>query len=115
MAALGFILMGAFMLVAEVTMFLGVDNSLLSLVLQTDQFRAKETLSFISSNLLCLLPLGYMAVTANYGLFKLKLAGFYGMHKNKQTDPQHLLFSSLFLMRLSVPIIYNFLSIARVE
>ena len=87
MVALGFIFMGAFMIVAEVTMFLGIDTSLLSLVLSSDQFQENEAISFLSSNLMCLLPLIYIAITSNYGLFKLKLTGFYGMHKNKQTDP----------------------------
>jgi hypothetical protein len=56
-----------------------------------------------------LIPLIYIVVATNYGLFQLKVSTIYALHRGQQTDPPCLLFSCLFAMRLAVPISYNFL------
>jgi len=56
-----------------------------------------------------LIPLTYIVAATNYGLFQLKVSNIYALHKGQHTDPSCLLFSCLFVMRLAVPISYNFL------
>ncbi|CDW71976.1 UNKNOWN [Stylonychia lemnae] len=57
----------------------------------------------------------YIVVASNYGLFQLKVSNIYALHKNKQTDSPCLLYSCLFMMRLGVPICYNFLILTQME
>jgi len=65
--------------------------------------------------LVCLIPLVYLIAATNFGLFKLRTSKIYALHPNHNTDPNCLLFSCLFIMRLSVPIVYNFLLLTKVE
>jgi hypothetical protein len=44
-----------------------------------------------------LIPLFYIAFCVFYGLFKMKLAGFYGLYKN-HTDGPSLIFAALYIM-----------------
>ena len=60
------------------------------------------------------MPLGYIVAGTYIGLFDLKVSNIYGLHDH-HSDPSSLLFSTLFLMRLAVPIGYNFLSLTGVE
>ena len=64
---------------------------------------------------MCLIPLIYLVYATNYGLFQLKVSNIYALHKNHHTDPPCLLFSSMLLMRMSVPISYNFLQLTQVD
>ncbi len=57
----------------------------------------------------------YLVYATNYGLFQLKVSNIYALHKNHHTDPPCLLFSGMLLMRMSVPIAYNFLQLTRVD
>eukprot|EP00347_Sterkiella_histriomuscorum_P011527 403372114 len=74
-------------------------------------------MSFIclSLSLASLIPLVYLVAATNYGLFQLKVSNIYALHKNKSTDPSCLLFSSIFVMRLAVPISYNFLQLTQMN
>ena len=51
----------------------------------------------------------------NYGLFKLKVSNIYALHSNHHTDPPCLMFSSMLIMRMAVPIAYNFLQLTHVD
>jgi hypothetical protein len=51
----------------------------------------------------------------NYGLFKLKVSNIYALHSNHHTDPPGLMFSSMLIMRMAVPIAYNFLQLTHVD
>lgn len=57
----------------------------------------------------------YLVYATNYGLFQLKVSNIYGLHTNHHTDPPCLLFSSMLLMRMSVPISYNFLQLTNID
>ena len=63
----------------------------------------------------CLVPLIYLVYATNYGLFQLKVSNIYALHKNHHTDPPCLLFSGMLMMRMSVPIAYNFLQLTHIE
>ena len=56
-----------------------------------------------------------MAYATNYALFQLKVSNLYALHWHHHTDPPCLLFSCLFMMRLAVPISYNFLELTRMD
>lgn len=58
---------------------------------------------------LCALPLSYMACTAYWSVFRLKIAGWYGLYSNHNTDAGSLLWCSYSLARLALPLCYHFL------
>lgn len=58
---------------------------------------------------LCILPLGYMACTAYWSVFRLKIAGWYGLYGDHNTDACSLLWCSYALARLAMPLCYHFL------
>lgn len=63
----------------------------------------------------CLIPLMYLVYATNYGLFEMKVTNGYALHRNHRTDPSCLLFSSMHIMRLSIPIAYNFLELTKLK
>lgn len=77
-----FVILGIMVLYGEAAILIGMDDSIVNKVIETLSFRDK-TVSFIKSNFICLIPLSYITVTSNYGLFKLKITGIYGLHKNQ--------------------------------
>lgn len=67
------------------------------------------------ANLVCLVPLGYICASANYGMFSFKISSIYALHSHQQTEPSHLLYSSLLLTRLAYAVAYNFLELADIK
>ena len=57
----------------------------------------------------------YLVYATNYGLFQLKISNIYGLHRGHHTDPPCLLFSSMLMMRMAVPISYNFLQLTNIN
>jgi hypothetical protein len=60
-------------------------------------------------------PIVFLAGSAYYALFSLKLNGFYGLYGHNNTDPSNLAWSAYFLARMSAPLSYNFLLLIKVE
>jgi hypothetical protein len=58
---------------------------------------------------LCALPLGYMACTAYWSVFRTKIGGWYGLYSDHNTDAGSLLWCSYSLARLALPLCYHFL------
>jgi hypothetical protein len=54
-------------------------------------------------------------MTSLYGLFHLKLYGFYSMHHNRQSDSDSLLFLSSFMCRIGFPLCLNFVQILKLQ
>lgn len=78
--------------------------------------RIKELQSFIAIDVMdivmqiwLLTPLSYIAVCIYFGLFSMRLAGFYGLYSNHQTDAPSLIFLALNLSRVATPLCYNYL------
>jgi len=63
----------------------------------------------VLTQVLCALPLSYMAFTAYWSVFRLKIAGWYGLYSNHNTDAGSLLWCSYSLARLALPLCYHFL------
>jgi len=75
----------------------------------------KKGHGFGATQLLCIVPLGYMVCTAYWSVFRLKVAGWYGLYSNHNTDTSSLLWCSSILARLSAPLCYHFLLLIRVK
>jgi hypothetical protein len=68
---------------------------------------------FWSTHIVCLVPLGYMVLTACWGVFKLRIAGWYGLYPKCNTDASSLLWVASLVTKLSVPLCYHFLTLLR--
>jgi hypothetical protein len=95
-------------ILSEITLFTNLPLSLFGLLI--GQF---DNIYII--NILCLMPLIFMFLTALYGLFNLKLSGFYSIHDNRQTDSASLLFLSGFMCRIGFPLCLNFVQILKLD
>jgi len=67
------------------------------------------------SQLLCLIPLIYIATCVYSGIFNMKLAGCRNLYQNQQTDAPSLIFASLSLSRVSSPLVFNFLQMLNID
>lgn len=70
---------------------------------------------FVSIEVLCSVPLCYMLYTAYWSIFRLKIAGWYGLYANQNTDTISLLWCASLLARLVPPLCYHFLLFMGVE
>lgn len=68
----------------------------------------------LQTQLLVCVPLLYIVFCVFFALFSLRLAGFYGIYSNNQTDPINMLWCAQFLCQLIAPLCYNFLSLINV-
>lgn len=97
-----------FILVAECSNFFDYDDYFFSdLIMSSYQ---KSGVSFAIANVVCLLPLSYIGGCAFFGMFNFKVDGVYALNRG-QTDPVSLIYSAMLLMRLAVPVAYNFLDL----
>jgi hypothetical protein len=71
--------------------------------------------SFIAVNCICLIPLGYICASSNYGMFSIKVNSIYEVHGNQTTDPGSLVYSAMLLTKLAVSVAYNFLALSGVD
>mmetsp|Transcript_20771 Transcript_20771/g.45709 ORF Transcript_20771/g.45709 Transcript_20771/m.45709 type:complete len:618 (+) Transcript_20771:22-1875(+) len=82
--------------------------SLLSLFFRRDS-------GFGTTQVLCMVPLSYMVCTAFWSIFRLKVAGWYGLYANHNTDTGSVLWCASLLARLAAPLCYHFLLLIRVK
>lgn len=102
-------ILSAVIVLGQLTMFSeSWSLSLLSLL-----FRRGH--GFGPTQVLCMLPLSYMVCTAYWSVFRLKVAGWYGLYSNHNTDTSSLLWCASILARLSAPLCYHFLLLIRVK
>lgn len=71
--------------------------------------------SFWFSQVSCMVPLSYMVCTAYWSVFRLKIAGWYGLYADNNTDASSLLWCTSTLARLAAPLCYHFLFLIRVQ
>jgi len=67
------------------------------------------------TQLFCVAFLGYMTYTAYFSVFRMKIAGWYGLYGNHNTDTGSLLWCASLLARLAGPLCYHFLLLVRVR
>lgn len=102
-------MLSALIVLGQLTMF--SDRLSLSLL----SFLFKESHGFVLTQFYCMVPLGYMVCTAYWSIFRLKIAGWYGLYANHNTDTGSLLWCASILARLSAPLCYHFLMLIRVQ
>ena len=106
--SLFFLVISLLVVLGEATLFIDKPISLIPLMFRFD-------VGNFQTQLLCAIPLLYILFCADYALFKLKLAGFYGLYGHNQTDPSNLAWNAYFLARISAPLCYNFLLFIKVK
>eukprot|EP00927_Polykrikos_kofoidii_P024988 TRINITY_DN22557_c1_g4_i1.p1 TRINITY_DN22557_c1_g4~~TRINITY_DN22557_c1_g4_i1.p1 ORF type:complete len:675 (+),score=79.00 TRINITY_DN22557_c1_g4_i1:93-2117(+) len=101
-------LLSAIIVLGQLTLLSkGWSLSLLAVLLAQDR-------GPIFTQVFCIVPLSYMTYTAYFGIFRLRISGWYGLYK-RNTDSGSLLWSASLVSRLAAPLCYHFLTIARVE
>jgi len=106
--AVVFTVLSVLVVLGEVTLFMSAPIGLFPLLF-------KESHGAVGTQLLCFFPLLYILLCTNFGLFNLKLSGWYGLYRHNQTDPSNLAWSAYYLARLTAPLSYNFLHFIKVE
>ncbi|CAK87716.1 unnamed protein product (macronuclear) [Paramecium tetraurelia] len=69
----------------------------------------------IALQIFCFVPLFYIAFCVYYGMFRIKIAGCYGLYDDHQTDAPSLLFATINFSRVAAPLCQNFLNMLRVK
>lgn len=96
-------LLSSIIVLGQLTMFWkSVNLSALSILFLADH-------GPVLTQVLCAVPLGYMTCTAYWSVFRLKIAGWYGLYSKHNTDAGSLLWCSYSLARLALPLCYHFL------
>lgn len=102
-----FFCMSVLVVLGECTLFITFPIGAFPLLFQQD-------FGIASTQILCLIPLSYIVLCTYYGMFQLKLPGWYGIYP-KNTDPSSLVYCAFYLSRLSAPLAYNFFLFAKVK
>jgi hypothetical protein len=106
--ALVFILLSVLIVLGETTLFLQIPIGVLPLLFTSDH-------GVTLTQLLCAGPLAYILSCTYFGLFNLKLSGWYGLYPNNHTDPSNLVWSAFYMCRLTAPLCYNVLLLLKVQ
>lgn len=106
--AIGCCLLSALVVLGEVTLFRPEAIGVLPMLF-------KESYGELWTQTLCILPLLYISFCTYFGLFQLKLTGFYGLYRHNLTDPVHLLKSACMFCRLVNPLCLNFVYFLKVQ
>ncbi|CAK9001994.1 unnamed protein product [Durusdinium trenchii] len=91
-------------LASQVMLFLDLDQGQLSPVLR----------SFLETEVIYAVGLGYLVGTTYWSGFRWRVAGWYGLYSNRNTDAGSLLWCATLLSRLVMPLSYHFLLLIRV-
>lgn len=75
----------------------------------------KKAYGITLTQLYCVIPLSYIIICTYFGLFNLKLSGWYGLYGNNHTDSSNLVWSAFFIARLTAPLCLNFLLFLKVR
>lgn len=70
--------------------------------------------NFLATIGICVVPLSYMAFTASWGIFRLRISGWYGVYPNHNTDSSSLLWCTMAITRICVPLCYHFLGVLHI-
>jgi hypothetical protein len=106
--AIVFFVLSVLVIVGECTIFLDTPVGVFPLLFKTAH-------GITLTQLYCVVPLMYIILCTYFGLFNLKLSGWYGLYGNNHTDPSNLVWSAFFIARLTAPLCLNFLLFLKVK
>ncbi|CAD8048081.1 unnamed protein product [Paramecium sonneborni] len=95
-------------LISEVTIFMGTQITIFGLPLR--YVNGLLSISFFS-----FIPLLYIAFCVYYGLFRIRIQGFYGLYGDHQTDAPSLMFATINFSRVGAPLCQNFLNMIKLK
>lgn len=87
-------------IISEISISLPINLSVFS-------FLISSVTNVFILHLILFIPIIYLLVLAMYTFFKLKIAGFYGMYGNRQTDAVSLIFFTRNISRIIIPLCLN--------
>lgn len=103
-----FTMMSILIIIGETTLFLTAPIGLFPIMFHSDH-------GINNTQILCLIPLLYILLCTQFGLFNLKLPGWYGLYPNNHTDSSNMAWSAFYLARLTAPLSYNFLLFLKIK
>ncbi|CAD8093585.1 unnamed protein product [Paramecium primaurelia] len=95
-------------IVSETTLFLNTPFSIFGMPISLQS-------GVITLQIFCFVPLFYIAFCVYYGMFRIKIAGCYGLYDDHQTDAPSLLFATINFSRVAAPLCQNFLNMLRIK
>ena len=87
-------------IISEISISLPINLSVFS-------FLISSVTNVFILHLILFIPIIYLLVLSMYTFFKLKIAGFYGMYSNRQTDAVSLIFFTRNISRIIIPLCLN--------
>lgn len=103
-----FLFLSVLVILGECTLFIETPLALFPLLFD-------KAHGITLTQLYCVVPLLYIILCTYFGLFNLKLSGWYGLYGNNHTDPSNLVWSAFFIARLTAPLCLNFLLFLKVK
>ncbi|CAD8191948.1 unnamed protein product [Paramecium octaurelia] len=95
-------------IISETTLFMNTPFTIFGMPISLSS-------GVISLQIFCFVPLFYIAFCVYYGMFRIKIAGCYGLYDDHQTDAPSLLFATINFSRVAAPLCQNFLNMLRVK
>eukprot|EP00054_Salpingoeca_dolichothecata_P021195 m.135197 g.135197 ORF g.135197 m.135197 type:complete len:713 (-) comp23900_c0_seq1:167-2305(-) len=91
-----------------------LESPTLSIYAQVITWAGRDE-QYFNIELMTFITLFYLCICTYRVIFQLRVFNFYYLVPNQQTDSSSLLFSAMFLSRLTVPLCLNFLSMAHMD
>ena len=110
-----FRILGVVFTVLSVLIVLGESTLFLNEPIGVFPLLFKKSYGITLTQLYCVIPLSYIILCTYFGLFNLKLSGWYGLYGNNHTDSSNLVWSAFFIARLTAPLCLNFLLFLKVR
>jgi hypothetical protein len=101
-----FLLLTLVVVICECGSYWNLRYNFLSVALHSS-----KVADYLPFNLVCLIPLGYICLSANYGIIYLKFFKLYALHDHGMTEPSNLVYCGQLLTKLAVSVAYNFISL----
>lgn len=106
--ALVVIILSITIVAGEMTILFQMEYSVFGDFIQTSA-------GLMSANIVSLVLLIYLAMCTYYGLFHLRLTSIYEFHPHQQTDSFSLIYSAMYLTKLSAPLCFNYCKLINVD
>jgi hypothetical protein len=93
---------------SEITLFTNLPLSIFGHIIMKSE-------NIYTINFICLVSLTFLFCTSLYGLFMMKLSGYYSINDHRHTDSISILFLASFFCRIGFPLCLNFVQILKLK